>query len=347
MTNILERTSNTITIAEFWENEELKKYNYDPPYQRLSVWSDEKQSFFIDSLLRNYPVPPIFLHKKINDATGKQSFDVIDGKQRLTSIIRFIKNEIPAISDNGIDSLSGVYFKDLDFLDDGKFKKLFWRYELQIQYVDTEDRAIIDNLFDRLNRNGAPLSGQELRHAKYHESYLLKSINDLSEIDFWKERTKKYDLARMEDKEFISELLFMIIEQKPLEARTQQFLDNLYEQYKDTNELIDENIGLFKSVTEFLSSLSLNYDKYAIYGVSHMYGLWCFSYYCIKNHKKNIGLTEKLEQFYNEFKKPRNQIENEFVKTYKDAMISNTKALSQRQKRMNALIMYAFNECSI
>lgn len=343
MTNILERTSNTITIAEFWENEELKKYNYDPPYQRLSVWSDEKQSFFIDSLLRNYPVPPIFLHKKINDATGKQNFDVIDGKQRLTSIIRFIKNEIPAISDNGIDSLSGVYFKDLDSLDDGKFKKLFWRYELQIQYVDTEDRAIIDNLFDRLNRNGAPLSGQELRHAKYHESFLLKSINDLAEIDFWKERTNKYDLARMEDKEFISELLFMIIEQKPLEARTQQFLDTLYEKYKDKNEVINENIDRFRKVTEYLSSLNLNYDKYGIYGVSHMYGLWCFSNYCIQNNKKNMGLTERLEQFYNEFKKPKNQIENEFVKIYKDAMISNTKALSQRQKRMNALIMYIFD----
>ena len=70
MSDILNRDTNTITVANFWENYMLDKYNFDPAYQRQSVWSDEKQSFFIDSILKNFPIPPIFLHQKIDDETG-------------------------------------------------------------------------------------------------------------------------------------------------------------------------------------------------------------------------------------------------------------------------------------
>ena len=83
---ILKRDSNSINIASFWEGFSLGKFNFDPPYQRDSVWDEEKQSFFIDSILRNYPIPPIFLHQKIDDDTGRITFEVVDGKQRLTTI---------------------------------------------------------------------------------------------------------------------------------------------------------------------------------------------------------------------------------------------------------------------
>ena len=341
MSNYLQRTTNSIQIAEFWENEQLKKYNYEPPYQRKSVWSEEKQSFFIDSLLRNYPVPPIFLHKKIDDSTGKQTFDVIDGKQRLTSIKKFLSNEIPAISDNDADILSGVYFNDLDILESGKYKKLFWRYELQIQYIDTEDEIIIDNLFDRLNRNGEKLNGQELRQAKYHDSNLLNLVDELSNIDFLKKLTENYDLARMEDKEFISELLFETIEHKPLGAN-QKILDDYYVKYKDVD--VENNKENFLKILTFFESLNLNFQQYAIAGVSHIYGLWSFSHYCMhKNHNDIQMIQDKLALFYNEQKKPLKEITNPFVKDYKQSMSANTKSYSQRNKRVEALISYVFS----
>ncbi|HHQ4590699.1 TPA: DUF262 domain-containing protein, partial [Aeromonas veronii] len=131
MSNILNRETNTITVANFWENYLLEKYNFDPIYQRKSVWSDEKQSFFIDSLLKNFPMPPIFLHQQIDDETGKTKYDIIDGKQRLTSIIRFLKNEIPA-SDEFENSpffdenIAGVYFSELDNKSLNEYKRRLW-----------------------------------------------------------------------------------------------------------------------------------------------------------------------------------------------------------------------------
>ena len=63
----LERSSNSINIASFWENYELKKYNFDPDYQRRGdVWNDNKKSFLIDTIFKNFPMPPIFLHQHID-----------------------------------------------------------------------------------------------------------------------------------------------------------------------------------------------------------------------------------------------------------------------------------------
>ena len=55
----LNRESTKITISEFYERNQLNKYNFEPEYQRRGdVWSEEKQSFLIDSILKNYPMPP-------------------------------------------------------------------------------------------------------------------------------------------------------------------------------------------------------------------------------------------------------------------------------------------------
>lgn len=45
---------------------------------------------------------------------------------------------------------------------------------MPIEYIDTEDERIIDSIFDRLNRNGERLNGQELRNAKYHDTDFYK-----------------------------------------------------------------------------------------------------------------------------------------------------------------------------
>ena len=75
-----------------------------------------------------------------------------------------------------------------------------------------------------------------------------------------------------------------------------------------------------------------------------MYSLWCFAHYSfIKSENNYQHIKEKLIKFYTEYKKPKQEIKDKNVKAYKDAMVSNTKASSQRKKRMEALISYVYN----
>ncbi len=243
--NKLNRSSNSISIANYYENVKAEKYDFDPKYQRNSVWTEEKQSFLIDSIMRNFPIPPVFLRQIINNETGKTSYEVIDGKQRLTSIIKYINNEIPISTEEDPDSdeyeknIAGKFFADLDESNQGReLKKAFWRYHIPIEYIDTTSEEIIRHIFDRLNRNGEKLRGQELRNAKYYETAYQRMVVRIANNTIWKEHLKKLDVARMEHEEFVSEILFQTGEKEPLNA-TQEEIDNYYDIYvaKDNEEL--------------------------------------------------------------------------------------------------------------
>jgi hypothetical protein len=343
MIPVLNRDSNTITVASFYENYKLDKYNFEPAYQRHSVWSEEKQSFFIDSLLKNFPIPPIFLHQHIDDQNGRTMYDVIDGKQRLQSIIRFIENAIPVANEFGGDEfdvpeLAGAYFYDLDRPDLSEYKRRFWRYVIPIEYIDTVSGDVIDNIFDRLNRNGEPLTGQELRNAKYHDSPFLRMVQDTAEEQFWGQRLAHVDLARMENDEFISELFFVILEDGgPLEAKP-LILDQLYEKYTQLSVQLNKAEAEFHSVTSFLEALNLDYEEFKIKGVSHLYGLWCLAHYCVVNGVSPDPVAEKLKTFLAELRS--NEIEDPDVAEYKKTMSARTKSRYQRSKRLEALVNY-------
>lgn len=66
----------------------------EPEYQREVVWTDDKQIRLIDSILRNYYIPPIIFAVQSKD-DGTEHRTCIDGKQRLTSIHRFMEGLIP------------------------------------------------------------------------------------------------------------------------------------------------------------------------------------------------------------------------------------------------------------
>src|SRR5260370_10118894 len=66
-----------------------KWLNLRPEYQRRLVWDAGKKSRFIESLLMNIPVPPVFLYE-----TDLNRYEVMDGQQRLNTILEFYDNEL-------------------------------------------------------------------------------------------------------------------------------------------------------------------------------------------------------------------------------------------------------------
>ena len=133
--------------------------NLDIEYQREIVWSDDKQAFFIQSLLKGIAPNPIILN--IDEEGNKQC---IDGKQRLTSILRFRENKFTVklndqymyYNDPTKSSLSRRQKRDFD-----SFKLFIVEYN-ELNYSQQLD------IFGRI-QHGAPLE---------HGETLLTQIND-------------------------------------------------------------------------------------------------------------------------------------------------------------------------
>ena len=88
-----------------------KKLIVNRRYQRKLVWSIDEKASFIDSIMREYPVPIILLAEIINE--DNTELEIIDGMQRLNAITSFIENEF---------SVNGEFF-DLETLAETKLRK--------------------------------------------------------------------------------------------------------------------------------------------------------------------------------------------------------------------------------
>ena len=337
---VLIRSSNNISIATLYENFKMGKYNLDPACQRKSIWSEEKKSFLINSILRNFPIPPVFLRQHINDNDGTTTYDVIDGKQRITSIIEFIEGKIVVSSEDDedypFDGLSFGDFNDNEELLD--YKKNFWKYSISIEYVDTTDDQLIDSIFDRLNRNGEALTGQELRNAKYHSSKLLTTVDELSQMQYWKERLQYVDRSRMEDLEFISELIYFIIAQQA-QTSNQTILDQFYKRCEsDTAINWDEVKTEFKKLTGYIEKLNIDYERYKVKGVSHLYAFWGLARNAIIQGKSAEEVKTRIDEFFQKLRSKETMTQD--IEDYKVSMCSRTKDVSMRQKRINCISQY-------
>ena len=63
----MSRTLTTQDISWFLDLKDKGQLNLDPPYQRRSVWAPRDKRYFVDTILNNYPAPPVFLHKTIDE----------------------------------------------------------------------------------------------------------------------------------------------------------------------------------------------------------------------------------------------------------------------------------------
>ncbi|MCE4539436.1 DUF262 domain-containing protein [Pelomonas sp. P7] len=331
-----------MSIAAFWELHQNKKFNFDPPYQRRSVWGPDRQGFFVDSLLRNYPMPPIFLHQHIDTITGATSYDVVDGKQRLQSIIRFIEGLINVINESEQDSdaaFVGRFFSDLDAPELITYKKNFWRYQIPVEYIDTVEDNVLNEVFDRLNRNGAPLSKQELRNAKYHDSEFSSLVRELSQGPFWAPLLNPIaDRNRFEHEEFISDLIFLLWKDGVQNTEGQAF-DNLYTDA--VNSIDGPQLQTIKQefidLTDWLATLNLDYDSLGIRGISHLYGLWSLGYTLQQRNVPGSTISARLVTFLQQAKSSAPS-DNQAAKDYFYSTNSRTRSRVQRLKRLKALL---------
>jgi hypothetical protein len=233
----MQRRPTTQDLTWLLDQHQNKQLNLNPPYQRRSVWTLRDKQFFLDTIFRNYPSPAIFLHKTINES-GKATYHVVDGKQRTQTILDFVNDQIRIAKDFGDVRLDGKRWSELQGEQD--LKQRFWNYQITVEMIDFVEGRIVNEVFDRLNRNARRLVPQELRHAKF-EGWLISAVEAESSRDEWRGLgvATPARSRRMVDSQFISELMLVILERK-ISGFDQDVLDELYAKYEEPEETAPE-----------------------------------------------------------------------------------------------------------
>jgi hypothetical protein len=174
-----------------------------PEFQRRDVWDQKKQSKFIESLIMNVPVPPVFLGE---NTYGK--YVVLDGRQRLTALVKFLNNEYKLVGLKVWKELNDDIFADLQ-----KKKldvSLLRRFLPAVVLLKESSPEVKYDVFERLNTGGLNLNAMEIRNAVYrgkftsllHECAGTKAFRELWDIpSSQKDREKNSMYARMLDLE--------------------------------------------------------------------------------------------------------------------------------------------------
>ncbi len=144
---------------------------YVPSFQRNFRWPIKKQRELIDSILLGIPLPSILLIK-----ADDGDWWLVDGRQRVTSLRRFIKPKDQQNTNTfhlGLLSGENARYSNMmfDVLDE-HVKKRILETKIPVTYIEglSEHKSAIYELFRRYNTGGTNLNGAEIRHAVFHEN---------------------------------------------------------------------------------------------------------------------------------------------------------------------------------
>ncbi len=170
---------NQFSIYEIKRKYEKQRLYLDPSFQRHFVWSLKQQSELIESVIMGIPLPLVYLAENRDG-----QLVVVDGRQRLTTFIRFLDNKFRLSRLSILTELNGKNYAELD-CDNPNYISTIEDYQLVVQVIKypTPDRIRFD-IFDRVNRGGTPLNKQEMRNALYQgkATALLRALAECQEF---------------------------------------------------------------------------------------------------------------------------------------------------------------------
>lgn len=258
--------SNLLVSSSDWTVEtlfgQIKKQNIDlsPFFQRRQVWDVRKQSAFIESLILGIPVPQIVIAQ---DHKSRGKYIVLDGKQRLLSVLAFYENRLSLANPDLLRDLKGLKYENLnqdyrDALDNATIRA--------VRLVGWNDDSVLYSIFYRLNSGSVSLNTQELRSALYPGAFTNFAAT-FTETDYTFarlfSRTADCEDFRMRDIEMLTRYCGLVYRPTLFTGNLKEFLDsttqwlngiNDSQQYKNmANEAVATIIqckSLYEIITE-------------------------------------------------------------------------------------------------
>lgn len=331
------------TVLEFLKDyDNYNKYNLSPIYQRENLWKEKERAYFIDSIFWGKPIPSIYTTYNSKD----NRHDIIDGKQRLQSLVSFFHNEFTLPENTGDNSIygriRGKTYNEIYAMaeNDDEIRVMlddFHSYQLPIFVVEKATSLEEDiDIFDRLNCGQAHNETEKL-HGLFCNTELYLSIQNVLHNDLHMLTHEYLNLssARMEDLRFCINIYLFVLLKQNIDGNEQTVKERFGTYCKDYNS------NEFKEVENSIKTIlaywnELGYKKgNPIYNQTNIYTIFTFLYYCLNhNVPYSKDLKEKIKEFFN---KVRGKEDTEYIKLYTQYR-NNSK--SSRDKRLKALLVY-------
>ncbi|MDP2649296.1 MAG: DUF262 domain-containing protein [bacterium] len=297
-------------VSDFMSWKRIDSLMLSPSFQRRNVWRKDAKSFLIDTVVRGLPMPLIFLREQKSDIkTLEPKREVVDGQQRIRTLLSFIDKNILKDFKEGIDdfvvkeihnkNIAGKRFSELD----DKIKQRILDYEFSVHILPTSvgDREVLQ-IFARMNATGVKLNDQELRNAEYYGDFKTSMYNlaseQLTRWRNWKIFTE-YNIARMEEVELTSDLVNLII--FGIRNRSKNELNKLYKNYDDKfpNKIEVENRfrNIIESINEEIGENIKNtaFSKKTLFYI--LFSIFYHAKYEIKSPLKKISAKPISKDF--------------------------------------------------
>ncbi|MDE2968652.1 MAG: DUF262 domain-containing protein [Chloroflexota bacterium] len=160
------------TVENLVELRKNRLMEPNPEYQRGEVWTRDQEKKLVDSVLRGYQLPIIYLHDKRLVIAGRTNdrYEIIDGQQRITALSNFVEGAFTLYRVDDSQARFPTFLqeqecpwggKDFSGLSSELQNKLL-KSTIPVAYIKTDDNNEVRDLFVRL-QSGKPLNAQEKR----------------------------------------------------------------------------------------------------------------------------------------------------------------------------------------
>lgn len=249
--NDIEIETPPYTIGYLIDRMEHGEINMNTDFQRKgNLWTEEKQSRLIESILLGLPLPAFYFD------TANKEWDIIDGLQRCCSIENFCVKKTLRLKGleflaekDGKQYLEGLGFDDLD----RELQRGIITRPITVNLIKKAPRSIRFILFKRLNTGGLELTPQEIRNAVY-QGYAADTIKSMAKLpEFIRATGGKILTSRMQDRDFVSRFVaFYLIDYSKYQPGLDDFINRSMDLLEKEDAKDIEN--------KFKKALNLSYE---------------------------------------------------------------------------------------
>jgi Protein of unknown function DUF262 len=302
--------SNSVKIIELYNKIDSEILDTSPDFQRKLVWKKHHKYSFIETILMNFPFPEVYIASSEIDVKNKKYKEiVVDGKQRLTAIVEYIKGINDFEFQNKISS-----FEDLEDSE----KKDFLNYLVTVKDLKDMDYPKITDVFQRINSTEYSLNANERLNALFGDGEFALFCKQIVDSNFnpfgdetdivLKEKDKIYlntfftnnqifsenDISRMFDVQYIMLIVSTLLEGEYFGRSLK--INEYLEKYNSTFSIYQIPLEYILNSLEIINKFKFSEKSYW-YNKANLFTLIIeFA----KINKENIDF-EKLEQHLLEF----------------------------------------------